>query len=100
MSKLYLTVLLCLIYVIWCGSEAKGRSKKRLPCWHNRTKYNRRYSRAQENPCEYWHCLPNGTMEVTKCPDDPLPSDSGYGSCKNVRHGGKWPKCCYFSRLC
>uniref|UniRef100_A0A6G5A6B5 Putative conserved secreted protein n=1 Tax=Rhipicephalus microplus TaxID=6941 RepID=A0A6G5A6B5_RHIMP len=100
MTKLFVTVVLCLIYVTWNAYEAEAKPRKRRPCHHNGTTLPPGYYGAQEYPCEYWWCRRNGNVSVTKCRQPPPPRDSGYGNCKNVRYGGKWPHCCRYTRLC
>ncbi|KAL3212389.1 hypothetical protein MRX96_035971 [Rhipicephalus microplus] len=80
MIKVFVTVLLCLIYVTWNAHEAEAKPRKRRPCHHNGTTLPPGYYGAQEYPCEYWWCRRNGNVSVTKCRQPPPPRDSGYAA--------------------
>ncbi|XP_075725256.1 uncharacterized protein LOC119179561 isoform X2 [Rhipicephalus microplus] len=70
-----------------------------VPCHYNGTTYNASFHEALRDPCEFWWCLPNGTMEVTKCELE-LPRPSVYPGCTLVSLGGYFPYCCRYQRVC
>ncbi|KAL3201611.1 hypothetical protein MRX96_042919, partial [Rhipicephalus microplus] len=70
-----------------------------VPCHYNGTTYNASFHEALKDPCEFWWCLPNGTMDVTKCGLE-LPHRSVYSSCTLVSVGGYFPHCCRYKQVC
>uniref|UniRef100_C9W1L4 Putative 9.4 kDa secreted protein n=1 Tax=Rhipicephalus sanguineus TaxID=34632 RepID=C9W1L4_RHISA len=86
----------------YVSSEKDGRgssSPKKVTCEHNGTIFEAGYYGVQKDPCEFWWCLSNGTMDVTKCRVE-LPRHSGYGGCWDVSIGGYFPRCCRYERVC